>query len=127
MSEGSALDCSGPSLPMQPDPTFLYLLARLSQALCGHCLFFFYYSFFFFFFQYKSRHYLLQLFSDKHENTLVLISDLPIIALCTLYYGTLMTFIYQNIAENSYSSICPLRRREGKYHAQAMSLPCLAS
>lgn len=50
MSEGSALDCSGPSLPMQPDPTFLYLLARLSQALCGHCLFFFYYSFFFFFF-----------------------------------------------------------------------------
>lgn len=48
MSEGSALDCSGPSLPMQPDPTFLYLLARLSQALCGHCLFFFFFFFFLF-------------------------------------------------------------------------------
>ena len=47
---------------MQPDPTFLYLLARLSQALCGHCLFFFYFSFFFFFLGVRYAHILFFFF-----------------------------------------------------------------
>lgn len=58
-----------------------------------------------FFFSAQQDLYLLHLFSDKHGSVLRLISDLTIIALYALYYGTLMTSIYQNIAENSYSSI----------------------
>lgn len=57
-------------------------------------------------YQYKAGLYLLQVFSDKHGSMLALTSDLPVIALYALYYGDLMASIYQNIAENSCSSLC---------------------
>lgn len=61
------------------------------------------------FYQNRAGLYLLQVSSDKHASILALTSDLPVIALYALYYGDLMTSIYQNIAENSCSSLCASR------------------
>lgn len=82
---------------MHTDPTFpCPLVSKAIPRLSAEAVLY----------QYKAGLYLLQVFSDKHESMLVLTSDLPIIALYVLYYGDLMTSIYQNIAENSCSSLC---------------------
>lgn len=99
VNDGPSLTPPWPLLPVDTDtPSYHLPVSKATPKLSAeteYC-----------FFQRTAGLSFLHLFSDKHGSVLRLTSDLPFIALYALHYGTLMTSIYQNIAENTYSSIC---------------------